>query len=248
MIEINKSLFKKIRSNELMKVVDALEKRGYETRIVGGVVRDLLQNKIAKDIDLSTTATPKEIKDVFESEKIKCIETGLQHGTLTAHINGQNYEVTTLRKDVLTDGRHAQVEFVTDWKLDAERRDLTINAMSMNIHTSELYDYFDGYNDLMNRKVKFVGDTRKRIKEDYLRILRYFRFLGRISNESDIKNLNINDDILKIIKEESCNLKNISVERIWSELKRILVGKHAVLILKLLMETNVLKYSSYFLI
>lgn len=208
----------------------------------------MLQNKVAKDIDLSTNATPDEMKTVFDAAKIRYIETGLQHGTLTAHINQKDFEVTCLRADITTNGRHAQVEFVKDWKQDAERRDLTINAMSMEISTRKIYDYFNGIGDLDQRKVVFVGDTRTRIQEDYLRILRYFRFLGRISTLKDIESLRNSSPILAIIKEEASNLRTISSERIWSELKGILIGPNAAAVLRLMLDSNVFLHSSnYFL-
>lgn len=126
---------------------------GYEIRVVGGSVRDVLMKQKSKDIDLSTTATPDEMINVFKQHNVRYIETGLQHGTLTAHLNDQDYEITTLRIDVETDGRKAKVEFTHDWKLDAERRDLTVNAMSMDLN-GRLYDYFGGESDLKDGKVR----------------------------------------------------------------------------------------------
>ena len=122
-------------------------KKGFEIRVVGGAVRDVLLGNPAKDIDLSTTATPQQMVEVFSENKIRFVETGLEHGTLTAHYKDRDFQVTTLRYDVETDGRHAKVEFTNDWKLDAERRDLTFNSMSMDIN-AVLYDYFNGENDL----------------------------------------------------------------------------------------------------
>lgn len=139
-------------------------------------ISDLLLDQIPKDVDFATTATPDQMKDMFNAESIRMINAkGEKHGTITARINDkENFEVTTLRIDVLTDGRHAEVEFTTDWMLDANRRDLTINSMFLGLDGS-LYDYFYGYEDLQKRRVRFVGDADTRIKEDYLRILRYFR-------------------------------------------------------------------------
>lgn len=128
------------------------------------------------DIDFATSATPQQMIDMFEKENIRIINMrGERHGTITPRINDEeNFEVTTLRIDVKTDGRHAQVEFTTDWLLDANRRDLTINSMFLGFD-GKVYDYFFGYDDLMNRRVMFVGDASNRIQEDYLRIMRYFR-------------------------------------------------------------------------
>lgn len=138
--------------------------------------RDLLMNIKPADIDFATTATPKEMIEMFTKENIRMINAnGEKHGTVTPRINDEeNFEVTTLRIDVRTDGRHAEVEFTTDWLLDANRRDLTINSMFLGFD-GKVYDFFYGYEDLVNRRVLFVGDASNRIQEDYLRILRYFR-------------------------------------------------------------------------
>lgn len=128
------------------------------------------------DIDFATTATPQQMINMFEKENIRILSIkGERHGTITARINDEeNFEVTTLRIDVKTDGRHAKVEFTTDWLLDANRRDLTINSMFLNFD-GKVYDFFYGYEDLQARRVRFVGDASNRIVEDYLRIMRYFR-------------------------------------------------------------------------
>lgn len=145
-------------------------------RLVGGVVRDLLLGNDPKDIDLATECTPQGMIQIFERAGLRYIPTGLQHGTVTVNINHINYEITTLRIDHVTDGRHALVQFTSDWMKDAERRDLTINAMSLSFDGT-LFDYFNGRKDLEERKVRFVGNARERITEDYLRILRYFRYI-----------------------------------------------------------------------
>lgn len=138
--------------------------------------RDLLLGKSPKDIDFATTATPTQMKTMFTAENIRMINiNGEAHGTITPRINdSENFEITTLRIDVVTDGRHATVEFTTDWLLDANRRDLTINSMFLGFDGS-VFDYFYGHDDLLERRVRFVGNADNRIKEDYLRILRYFR-------------------------------------------------------------------------
>lgn len=139
---------------------------------------DLLLENIPTDIDFATTATPTQMKEMFTKENVRMINNnGEKHGTITPRINDkENFEITTLRIDVVTDGRRAEVQFTTDWQLDAYRRDLTINSMFLGFDGT-VYDYFNGYEDLMNRRVRFVGDPNKRIQEDYLRILRYFRFV-----------------------------------------------------------------------
>ncbi|GLV42236.1 uncharacterized protein CBL_03822 [Carabus blaptoides fortunei] len=202
-------------------------------------MRDLLLNQIPKDVDFATTATPDQMKDMFNAESVRMINTrGEKHGTITARINDkENFEVTTLRIDVLTDGRHAEVEFTTDWMLDANRRDLTINSMFLGLDGS-LYDYFYGYEDLKRRKVSFVGDADTRIKEDYLRILRYFRFYGRIAEQPD----NHDEITLRIINQNVSGMERISGERIWSELKKILEGNFAGELIKTMLHVGLAKY------
>lgn len=206
----------------------------HEIRIVGGAVRDMLMKRQPKDIDLSTTATPEEMVKLFNDREIRYIETGLQHGTLTAHINEKDYEVTTLRVDTETDGRKAVVQYTKDWFLDAQRRDLTVNAMSVDID-GFLYDYFNGEEDLKGKKVRFVGETSHRIKEDFLRILRYFRFYGKIDADID----NHDDETLQLIKELSSGLQKIAVERIWVEVKKIIIGPKAPHLLELMYKLDV---------
>eukprot|EP00118_Oscarella_pearsei_P026743 m.908 g.908 ORF g.908 m.908 type:complete len:436 (+) comp5122_c0_seq1:68-1375(+) len=209
-------------SSELQNVSKLFTKYGYELRLVGGAVRDLLLGLQPKDVDLATDATPEEMTALCEAHQLRYIETGLQHGTLTLHIGKKNFEVTTLRIDRVTDGRHAQVDFTTDWRQDAERRDLTINAMYLGFDGT-LYDYFDGHDDLRKRKVAFVGHPQDRIQEDYLRILRYFRFYGRIAEKSEAHDA----DTLKAIQENVDGLRKISTERIWMEVSKIVVGNFA---------------------
>ena len=165
--------FRSVFTPELEKLASLFKKYNYELRIAGGAVRDILMGKQPKDLDFATDATPQQMKDMFTSEEVRMInEKGEKHGTITARINNmENFEVTTLRIDVLTNGRHAQVEFTKDWKLDANRRDLTINSMFLDLD-GRVYDYFYGYDDLKGKKVVFVGKASIRIQEDYLRILR----------------------------------------------------------------------------
>nr|XP_023023810.1 CCA tRNA nucleotidyltransferase 1, mitochondrial-like [Leptinotarsa decemlineata] len=168
--------FHSIFNDELRSLVSIFKEYGYEIRIAGGAVRDLLMGMKPKDLDFATTATPSQMKEMFTAENVRLINmNGEKHGTITPRINDkENFEVTTLRIDVVTDGRHAKVQFTTDWMLDALRRDLTINSMFLGLEGS-VYDYFFGYEDLKKHKVVFVGDAVTRIQEDYLRILRYFR-------------------------------------------------------------------------
>lgn len=215
--------FRSIFTNELETLIDLFRRYNYELRLAGGAVRDILMSIEPKDLDFATTATPEQMKAMFEKEEIRMINAkGEKHGTITARINDQNFEITTLRIDVLTNGRHAQVEFTTNWMLDANRRDLTINSMFLDFE-GNLYDYFYGYEDLERRRVAFVGDPAVRIKEDYLRILRYFRFYGRIANEPNRHD----EQTIKTITDLGSGLQQISGERIWSELQKIIVGNYA---------------------
>ncbi|KAH8264211.1 hypothetical protein KR038_004504 [Drosophila bunnanda] len=213
--------FRSIFTPELEALVGLFKKYNYELRIAGGAVRDILMSIPPKDIDFATTATPDEMKAMFEKEEVRMIHAnGEKHGTITPRINDkENFEVTTLRIDIRTDGRHADVVYTTDWQLDANRRDLTINSMFLGFDGT-VYDYFFGYDDLQERRVIFVGDADIRIKEDYLRILRYFRFYGRIAKDAK----NHDEATLGTIKENAEGLARISGERIWMELKKIVVG------------------------
>lgn len=211
---------------ELEVLVKVFKKHGHEIRIVGGAVRDLLLNQGGNpdDIDLATTATPSEMKDLFVAENIRTFnEQGEKHGTVSARIlDNANFEVTTLRIDKVTDGRHAEVEFTKDWRIDAERRDLTVNSMFLGLDGT-LYDFFGGRQDLQSKRVAFVGNAAERIREDYLRILRYFRFYGRLADNPDKHE----QETLDAIKDNVHGLERISGERIWSEWKKILAGRFA---------------------
>ena len=221
--KIEPEKMKLIITPELEKLVSYFDKYGHEIRIAGGAVRDLLSGeKIPNDIDLATTATPQEMLDMFAQESVRTInETGLKHGTVTARIDEKaNFEVTTLRIDKVTDGRHAEVEFTTDWKLDAERRDLTINSMFLGMDGTVI-DFFNGREDLKRKRIAFVGNADSRIKEDYLRILRYFRFYGRLAEHENSHE----EATLRVIRENAEGLARISGERIWSEWKKILQGR-----------------------
>ncbi|XP_032676435.1 CCA tRNA nucleotidyltransferase 1, mitochondrial isoform X2 [Odontomachus brunneus] len=216
--------FLSVFTPELRTLVDLFKKYNYELRIAGGAVRDILMNKHPTDLDFATNATPNQMKEIFENENIRMLNVkGEKHGTITVRINDKdNFEVTTLRIDNVTDGRHAEVEFTKDWKLDACRRDLTINSMFLDFD-GKLYDYFYGYDDLKNKRIVFVGNVNCRICEDYLRILRYFRFYGRIMDNPDQHD----EATIKAIKENIDGLQRISGERIWSEWKKILTEKFA---------------------
>ena len=186
-------------------------------RIAGGAVRDALAGCAVADIDLATPEPPDAMIAALRAAGIRPIPTGLAHGTVTAVVGSSSFEITTLRRDVETDGRHARVEFTDDWREDAARRDFTINAMSMD-RDGRVFDYFGGMDDLAAGRVRFVGDAATRIAEDYLRILRFFRFHSRYGRgEPDAA-------AVAAIAAAAPHLARLSPERIWSELKRILAA------------------------
>ena len=199
---------------QLWVLRDAFRAQGFDLRLVGGCVRDHLLGLTPKDVDLHTDATPEECVAIYTQAGVRFEPTGLQHGTITVVFDHVGYEITSLRTDVQTDGRHATVAYTRDWLVDLERRDFTINSMSMSFE-GELQDPFGGEADLRAGVVTFVGDAEKRIREDYLRILRWFRFRGRFGNQDTLTD---RDAVLHLCK----GLEQISRERVWSEVKQIL--------------------------
>lgn len=211
---------KSIITPAIRKLDKVFKKNQYEVRIVGGAVRDIALGKEPKDIDFATDATPDEMIAMLDKEGIRHIPTGIEHGTITAVIDGEDFEITTLRADTNTDGRHADVEFVRSWEEDAKRRDLTYNAMSMDIDGT-VHDYNGGMDDLQDKVSRFVGDPEERIKEDYLRILRYFRFQSKLDSPK------WDDATLNAIKDNADGMTGLSVERIWQEMGKLLMGSSA---------------------
>lgn len=187
---------------------------GDEIRLVGGCVRDSLLKKNVNDFDFATKTLPQETVKILEKNKIKAVPTGVKFGTITAVVNGKNFEITTLRKDDETDGRRCKPEFINDFYFDAARRDFTINALYLD-SAGLVTDYFGGISDLKNKKVRFIGDTKKRIEEDFLRILRFFRFGCEYAVKLDIKGL-------KSCVKQKENLKKLSRERIRAEFLKML--------------------------
>jgi poly(A) polymerase len=161
----------------LGRVLALLNAGGGEGRVVGGAVRNSLMGLDVADVDLATTLLPDAVVARAAAAGIKSVPTGIAHGTVTLVVDGKPFEVTTLRKDVETDGRHAEVAFSTDWQTDAERRDLTINALYAGVD-GEVVDLVGGLADIETRTIRFIGDAATRIAEDHLRILRYFRFFA----------------------------------------------------------------------
>ena len=184
-------------------------------RLVGGAVRDALAGLAVADIDLATPEPPEAVVRALRAAGLKHAPTGLQHGTVTAISGGRGFEVTTLRRDEATDGRHAEVAWTEDWQQDAARRDFTFNAMSMR-PDGLVYDYFGGAEDLRAGRVRFVGEAARRIREDYLRVLRFFRFHGRYAAGA------VDPATAAALRDGAAGLGRLSAERVWSELKRIL--------------------------
>ena len=160
---------------ETQSLVRAFAAKNTELRFVGGAVRDALAGRATSDVDVATPALPEAVMELLAAANIQAIPTGIKHGTVTAVLDKKHFEITTLRKDVSTDGRHAEVAYTDDWKADAARRDFTMNALYLS-PAGELFDYFEGEKDAMAGRVRFIGGADARIKEDYLRILRFFRF------------------------------------------------------------------------
>ena len=216
-----------------IKLCKLLIDAGGEARFIGGCVRDILINKAPTDIDLATNLNPEIVQDILEKNKIKYFSIGKEFGTIAALLNKQQIEITTLRKDLSSDGRYSVVEFTDDWKEDAQRRDFTINALSADIE-GNVYDYFAGIDDLKQRAVKFIGNPEERIQEDYLRILRFFRFSAHLSDSID-------EEGLKASRKYANCLKNISGYRIRSEMSKIFLSPNSIKILKIMEQEKILQ-------
>lgn len=222
-----------LRDDATQSVVAALTAQGAEVRFVGGCVRDVMSGETMGDVDIATPDLPEAVTDLVESAGLKAVPTGLKHGTITVVADGKPFEVTTLRIDVETDGRHAEVAFTDDWKADAARRDFTFNAMSLR-PDGTFFDYFGGRDDLAAGRVRFVGDAQRRVAEDYLRVLRYFRFLARFgSGEPDA-------EAVSACRAASDQLARLSIERVRNEFLKLLAAPNPVPTLGLMRETGVL--------
>ena len=186
-----------------------------ELRYVGGCIRKIINKERVDDIDLATNLEPYTICELLKKNKINYYETGISHGTITVLIDNFKFEITSLREDISTDGRHAKVKFSKDWKLDASRRDFTINSIYSD-SDGNLFDPFDGKKDLEKGEIKFIGDIEKRIQEDYLRILRYLRFFLDYSKQPH------KEKVIRLIKINISGIAKISKERLLDELNKIL--------------------------
>ena len=207
---------KKTKVSEIFKVISNYNESS-EIRYVGGCVRKILNNEKIDDIDLATNLKPNEVKECLQNNNIDFFETGIEHGTITARLDEKNFEITSLRKDILTDGRHAKVEFTNEWTEDASRRDFTFNSIYAD-KEGNLFDPNDGVKDLERGKVEFIGDPEQRVKEDYLRVLRYIRFFLNYSKQDHRLN------VKKTIKQNISGVTKLSKERLIDELKKLVIS------------------------
>ena len=222
-----------LRDGPLARLLAALDREGEEARVVGGAVRNTLLGEPVGEFDVATTAVPEEVVRRVTAAGFKAVPTGIEHGTVTVVVEGRPFEVTTLRRDIETFGRHAKVAFGRDWKADAERRDFTINALSASADGT-VHDYVGGLADLDARRVRFIGEAARRIAEDYLRILRFFRFHAAYGH-----GLPDADGLHACIAARS-GLDQLSRERVRMELLKLLVAAHAVPTLAVMSETGIL--------
>jgi poly(A) polymerase len=220
-------------SVETRAVMDALAKDGGSARFVGGVVRNALMGRDVSDVDIATPLTPDVVTKKLEAAKLKAVSTGVEHGTVTAVSNGRPYEVTTLRRDVSTDGRRAVVAFTTDWAQDAQRRDFTMNALYADAG-GEVFDTVGGIADLKAGRVRFVGDPTTRIREDFLRILRLFRFHAWYGKGE------LDKAGLQAAATEKAGLQQLSGERIAKEMLKLLAAEDPVPVLRSMAATGIL--------
>jgi len=202
---------------ELTIISKSFEPLNGKIKIVGGAVRDLIEKKTIQDCDIVTDLNPEEVKKCLKKKKIKFLETGIKFGTLTVNLNKFLIQITSLRQDLKTDGRWTEVNYTKDWDLDSKRRDFTINSIYLDL-SGNIFDPFNGINDLKKKKIHFIGNPKKRIEEDYLRILRFFRFSFKYSHNFEIHGL-------RACKKAISKLKLISAERKIGELKKMILFK-----------------------
>ncbi len=223
-----------IQSNYYKEILSIIKLGGGVARIVGGAVRDAILGVVNYDIDITTSLLPEQVTDILSTANIKVIPTGIKYGTVTALLNNEKFEITTLRKDIKCDGRHTEVIFTDDFMEDAARRDFTINALSYCPFEHKIYDYFGGIDDLQESKVIFIGQAFERIEEDFLRILRFFRFSCYYARQLDINGL---DACIKLRE----NLKLLSKERIKWEMDKLIISDNSPNILQQMFDNGILQ-------
>ena len=204
----------------------------FEARLVGGCVRDAFLGLKSADIDVAVAASPQQIAQYLDQQGVKVVPSGIEFGTVTVVIDHQGFQVTSLRQDIKTDGRHAEVLFGTDWLEDAKRRDFTINALSLDAFGT-IYDYFNGQDDLKAGQIRFIGEAEQRIREDYLRILRYYRFLAHFGKATPAP--------IPALQNLRGGLKQLSVERVQQEILKLLSAPDPRMALKLMKEDGIFK-------
>lgn len=221
-----------LATQKILSVLNA--SRANCARLVGGCVRDALLNQSCDDVDIATQLTPPEVIAACEKAGIRVVETGISHGTVTAILEKKPFEITTLRQDIATDGRHAEVAFTDDWHKDAARRDFTMNALYLDSDGTVFDPTGQGVTDARAGNVVFVGDPDQRILEDHLRILRYFRFAARFQHNS------LDGPALQACARHATAISSLSVERVWSELKKILAPSDPRVAVKAMAQSGVL--------
>ncbi len=224
-----------LRTGELARILALLDSGGEEARVVGGAVRNALLHEPLGDIDIATTARPEEVVRRVEAAGCKAVPTGIEHGTITVVADGQPFEVTTLREDVETDGRRAKVVFGRDWRRDAERRDFTMNALFL-ARDGTVHDHVGGLADIADRRVRFIGDAATRIAEDYLRILRFFRFHAAYGHGGLPDAAGLHACIVA-----RAGLDTLSRERVRMEMLKLMLARHAVPALAVMAETGLIE-------
>ena len=224
-----------ISDKAILRFFMVVEIHGCILRFVGGAVRDALAGLKGFDLDLATDMSPDELVEACEESGLKTIPIGIKYGTVGVIINEQVLEVTSLRKDIQTDGRHAKVEFTTDWQEDASRHDLTINAVYAD-EKGNVFDYYNGISDLEKGVVRFIGNPTQRIQEDYLRILRFFRFYSIFGKGE------IDKKALRACQENQAGLTKISIERIRDEFFKILLTPQVIKTIKIMVDNDILGY------
>ena len=230
-LDINKL----VKNKKVLRLFKVVERHGGVVRFVGGAVRDALKGIEGSDLDFATNLSPDELVEACTEEGLKTVAIGIKYGTVGVMIDDSLVEVTSLRKDIKTDGRHAEVEFTDNWEEDASRRDLTINAVYAD-EKGNVFDYYNGIEDLEKGVVRFIGSANQRIKEDYLRILRFFRFYSMFGvGEPDKK-------AVEACAENAENLKNLAMERIKEEMLKILLTKNAVKTIEVMQDNNIMSY------
>lgn len=228
-------MYPPVTEEKASQIIATLTQAGFETRFVGGCVRDALLDRPVQDIDLATTALPQEVTKILQDAGLKVVPTGVDFGTVTAVLDGKGYEITTLRRDIETDGRHAKVQYTKDWREDAARRDFTFNALSRD-GAGAVYDYFNGIEDARLGRVRFVGDAAARVAEDYLRLLRYFRFYAWYAHQS------ADEDTLSIVQGAAPHLQSLSRERIWKEFSKLLAAPDPSESVMLMLKHNIMPF------